>query len=155
MTQNDTSVPAFLMFQSHDTFYHNMSQDALKGIQQESTLSKAFFHPKNVDLIQKLIIATVFKRSRGKYLIERQDDTDVQIVMRSIFLQRAKYLPDDIRGQIRELDEAVADEVWAGIISEIKAYNGYKKRAFGPMEIMDRPKNVSSAGRKMLPVYNR
>ena len=145
----------FLMFQAHRDDYYNMSQDSLNGVQQESILSKVFFHPENVNYIQKKIIMQLFYETDGKYLIEKQDETDLQIIMRSIFLQHAKHLPNNIKEQITELDNIVVDEVIPDIISQIKAYNGYLKDAFGPREIMDRPQNVSNAGRKTLPSTTR
>ena len=130
---------------------HNMSYDSLKGIQQETILSKVFFHPKNVDLIQKQIIMETFKRTNGNYLIRKQNETDVQVVMRSIFLQHAKHLQTNIKEQIAELNNLVVDDVVPGIISEIKAHNGYLKQILGPMELLDRPIATSSAGSKTLP----
>ena len=151
----DITKTPFIMFQSHHDDYHNMSQESLKGIQQESILSKVFFHPKNINLIQKQIIAGVFRETNGEYLIGHQNEPDLQIVMRSIFLQHAKHLPNDIKNQISVLDKLVADEVIPGIISEINAYFGYLERAFGSRQIMDRPENVSSAGLKTLPSVTR
>jgi hypothetical protein len=151
MNSNEIMKTPFIMFQSNAEDYYDMSKDSLRGIQQESILSKIFFHPKNVDLIQKRIIAQVFRITNGKFLIEKQDDADLQIVMRSIFTQHAKHLPDNIKEQIRELDFIVADEVVPDIVSEIMAYVGYIDRAFGPIQIMDHPENVSNTGLKTLP----
>lgn len=145
----------FLMFQSHADDYYNMSQESLRGVQEESILSRVFFHPKNVDLVQKQIIIEIFRRSNGEYLIEKQSEADLQVIMRSMFIQHARHLPDNIKGQIRELNNLVVDEVIPGIMSQIQAYEGYLERAFGPMQIMDRPENVSNAGRKTLPSVTR
>ena len=128
-----------------------MSKESLNGVYTESILSKIFFHPKNVDLIQKQIIMEVFRKTNGEYLIEKQNEADLQIVMRSIFIQYAQHLPNNIKKQIKELDYLVADEVVPDIISQITAHFGYLERAFGPMQIMDRPENVSNAGLKILP----
>jgi hypothetical protein len=155
MNNNEIMKTPFIMFQSHSDDYYNMSQDSLRGIQQESILSKLFFHPKNVDIIQKQIIVNIFRRSDGSYLIEKQNETDLQIVMRSIFIQHARHMPENIKEQIRELNYLVVDEVVPGIISEIKAYFGYLERAFGPRQIMDRPENVSNAGLRTLPSVTR
>ena len=94
----------FLLFQSHKDDYYNMSQESLRGVQQETVISKVFFHPKNVDLVQKQLIMEVFRRTGGEFWIEKQDEKDLQVVMRSIYIQHARHLPDNIRGQIRELN---------------------------------------------------
>ena len=151
MNYNEIMKTPFIMFQSNKDDYYNMSKESLNGVYTESILSKIFFHPKNVDLIQKQIIMEVFRKTNGEYLIEKQNEADLQIVMRSIFIQYAQHLPNNIKKQIKELDYLVADEVVPDIISQITAHFGYLERAFGPMQIMDRPENVSNAGLKILP----
>ena len=141
----------FIVFQSHPDDYQKMSCQSLKNVHEESVLTKVFFHPKNIDLVQKLIITEVFRRTNGEYLIEKQNMEDLQVVMRSIFIQHAKHWPYKIKEQISELNYLVADEVVPNIISEIKAYFGYLERAFGQREIMDRGISVSNKGLKTLP----
>lgn len=155
LSEGEIMKTPFIMFQAHSDDYHNMSQDSLRGLQEESLLSKVFFHPKNVDLIQKQLIMDVFKRTNAEYLIEKQNEEDLQVVMRSIFIQHAIHWPDNIQAQIRELNNLVVDELYPGVLSEIKAYFGYLERAFGPMQVMDRPENVSNAGLKTLPSVTR
>lgn len=155
MTQFEIMKTPFLMFQSHRDDYYNMSQESLRGIEQESILSKVFFHPENVKLIQKQLILSVFKRTNGAFLIENQEESDLQVVMRSMFLQHARHVPDHIPEQIQELNNLVVDDLVPGIVSQINAYYGYLERAFGPRQIMDRPENVSNNGLKTLPSVTR
>ena len=155
MSHENVLKTPFVMFQAHKDDYEKMSQNILSGVQQESLLSKVFFHPKNVDLLQKQIIMEIFKRSDGEYLIERQNEQDLTVVMRSIFLQYAKHSPHNIRQQIKELDNIVTEEVVPDIMSEIKAYFGYLESVFGERKIMDLPISTSIAGLKTLPAVNR
>lgn len=145
----------FVMFQAHRDDYQTMSQDSLRGVQEESILSRVFFHPKNVDLIQKQIIVNVFRETNGAYLIEKQNEADLQIVMRSMFIQHARHVPDNIKEQIRELNNLVVDDITPGIVSQVQAYFGYLERAFGPRQFLDRPENVSNAGFRILPSVTR
>jgi hypothetical protein len=117
----------------------------------ESILYKLFFHPKNVYLLQKLIIMRVYQVSNGEYLIERQKKEDLLVVMMYIYEKYAEHLPYDFKSQINRLNNLVADEVLPGIITEIKSYFGYMERAFGPARIMPNPINLSKAGSKLLP----
>lgn len=146
----DLTKTPFIMFQSHVDDYRQLSQ-SVQGGKGQSMLSKVFYHKKNIDLIQKQIINKVLKETNGEYLIERQSDADLEIVMRSIFIQNARHRPDNIPDQIRELNNLVVDDIVPGIISEIQGYFGYLERTFGTMQIMDRPTNVSNAGKKTLP----
>jgi len=149
--QVDIRKTPFLMFQSHKDDYYNMSQESVRGIQEETILSKVFFSPENVDLIQRRLIREVFKRTNGAYLIEKQFEPDLQIVMRSHFLQNARHVPDHIPEQILELDNLTLDDLIPNVISEINAYIGYLDRAFAPRQIMDLPECVSSAGTRTIP----
>lgn len=155
MNQFDIMKTPFVLFQSHTDDYYNMSQESVRGIQEETILSKVFFHPKNVALVQKQLIGEVFRRTDGSYLIEKQNEEDLQIIMRSIFLQHARHIPDNIPGQIQELNNLVVDDIVPNLVSEINGYFGYLERAFGPRQIMDRPENVSNAGLKTLPSVTR
>ena len=155
MNQFDIMKTPFVMFQSHRDDYYNMSQESLRGVQTETILSKVFFHPKNVDLIQKQIIRDVFNRTNGAYLIEKQNEEDLQIIMRSMYLQHARHVPDHIPEQIQELNNLVTDDVVPNIVSEINGYIGYLERAFGPRQILDRPECVSSAGQRTLSSVTR
>ena len=155
MNSHEIMKTPFIMFQAHRDDYYRASQNSLKGADEDSILSKVFFHPKNVDLIQKQIIIEIFHQTNGEYLIEKQSESDLQVVMRSIFLQHAKHQPDNIKEQIRELNNLVVDDVIPGIVSEIKAYFGYLRDISQPMQIMDRPENVSSTGTRTLPSVTR
>ena len=154
-SQTDIMKTPFVLFQSHRDDYYNMSQDSVKGIMEESILSRVFFHPKNVDALQRQIIKEVYKRSNNEYIIEKQAEEDLQIVMRSMFLQHARHVPDHIPEQIQELNNLVVDDVVPNIMSEIKAYFGYLDRTFAPRQILDRPECVSNAGLKTLPSVTR
>ena len=155
MSQFDVMKTPFVLFQSHQDDFYNMSQNSLTGLQVETTISRAFFSPKNVDRLQRQIIAEVFRRTNGEYLIEKQNEQDLQIVMRSMYLQHARNVPNDIPGQIQELNNLVTDDSVPGIISQVNAYFGYLERAFAPRKILDRPENVSSAGTRTLPSVTR
>jgi hypothetical protein len=147
----DINKTPFLVFQTHRDDYYNMSQDSVKGVVEESVLSKLFFSPKNVERIQKMLIKEVFKRTKGAYLIPKQEEKDLQIVMRSMFLQHAKNVKNDILGQVRELNLLTIDDLVPNVISELQFYVGYLERAFGPRQILDRPESTSNAGTKSIP----
>lgn len=155
MNKIDIAKTPFLMFQSHKDDYYNMSQESVRGIQEESILSKIFFSPENVDRVQRQIIGSVFKRTKGAYLIEKQFEPDLQVIMRSMFLQHARHVPDHISEQIRELNNLVVDDIVPNVISEVNGYIGYLDRTFAPRQILDQPENVSSAGTRTFPSVTR
>lgn len=153
MSQNEIRKTPFVLFQSHYDDYYQMGNDSLQGIQQQSILSRLFFHPKNVEILQKMIIMDVFRQTNGAYFIKRQNQSDLQVVMRSMFIQHARHLQDHLTDQIRELNNLVVDDVVPNIITEILAYIGYLERTFGKRQILDRPECISNKGSKTLPSY--
>lgn len=147
---NLTDTP-FLMLQAHPDDFQKMARQSQNNIHDETVLSKLFFHPENVKIIQKMIIREVYIRSNREFLIEPQNPEDLMVVMRAIFLRYAKHHKNNIREQIRELDELVVDDVIPDVISQIKAYFGYLDDVFGERKIMDHGINSSSKGMKTLP----
>ena len=154
----------FVILQAHQDDFHRLSQNAVNNIQSDSILSKVFFSPENVNLINRQIIKTVYRLTNKNYIIDPQDPEDLKVVMRSVFNQHAsghcvinsienldRSKIQTVRKIISSLNEKVIEEIIPGIMSEVKAYGRYLQSVFGPTQVMDRPKNVSNSGRKSLP----
>src|SRR5271154_572386 len=75
--------------------------DVLRGTHDKSQLNIAYFSMQNTDIIQSQIQSEVYRRSRGKYKIAKQDYTELQVVMRSIYLQNGQFGDTQIREQIK------------------------------------------------------
>lgn len=127
----------------------NFQYQSMIGIQEPTTLNKTFFSKENLDLIQDMIRHNVYLKSPNKYIISRQSDIDIQIVMRSIFLQHSPNLNYNISEQIKYLDQMVTDWCVPRIIEEVNQYIGYVNDLTKlPMPI-DLPQNLSSKGTKI------
>ena len=98
--------------------------NSLKSIQSDNVLNKTFFSQKNIDMIQNAIINEVVQKTY--YKIGRQSELQLQIIMRSLFLQFARNDPCNIKQQIIELDRKVIDYSVDRIIVEISQYLEYK-----------------------------
>jgi len=152
MTIQDIYRTPFLFLQEHKKNYVNMTGPALKGIQQNSELSKLFFSDENFKRVQKLLKKEVARRTSGEFRLDTdQDQKDLFIVMRAVYLEHARTLPGQIVRQVKRLNEKVMDEVVPSMITEIKQYYGYLKDINKPIDPIDRPMNVSNAGRLSLP----
>ena len=88
--------------------------------------------------------------SNGQYKIGKQSELQLQIIMRSIFLQEAKHLLCNYNQQIQELNQKVIDFGVPKIISEIKQYIGYKRDVNNLPKPLEHPKNLSNKGYKIL-----
>lgn len=96
----------------------------------------------------------IFKKTNGKYMIEKQDETDLSPIMKWIYSEHGKSYcvkPSDVRKEVTFLDNLVVKEVVPGIMSNIVSYLRYMKDVFGQRQILDRPINVSNAGSRLLP----
>lgn len=129
---------------------NSFQEQALYGIQSHSVLSSVYFSKENVKLVNDMIRYYVYQRSNEKYLIGDQSTIQIEILMRSIFLQHARHLPDNIPDQIKELNMMVVNLSVPRIISEALQYNGYVKDLEQNPVPLEHPKNMSSMGTKIL-----
>jgi len=95
------------------------------GQWDETPLSKAFFSQQNIKIIQNGIRAGVYSKSNGQYTVGEQDCDSLKIVMRSVFLQNAANQPNNIRGQIEQLNQMVLNYCIPQVFSEAKGYMQY------------------------------
>lgn len=146
--------------------------DSLRGIQDESILSKAYFSKKNVDYLQRQIVMLVSKQSG--YQIKRQSETELQIIMRSIFLQyskndypynifqhqnfnqiqaNSKSQQCDIKDQISGLNKKVLNYCVDRIVTEISQFLEYKNTVNKMPLPMSHPQYLSNSGSKSLSLF--
>jgi hypothetical protein len=123
-------------------------KNSLKSINSENVLNRTFFSQNNIDMIQNTIINEIIKRTG--YKIARQSELQLQIIMRSIFLQYAKNDPCNIKQQIIDLDRKVIDYSVDRIITEISQYLEYKDTLNKLPTPLSHPTNLSNAGEKSL-----
>ena len=95
------------------------------GLWNETQLSNIFFSHKNIQIIQNGIRAGVYERSNGQYVVGPQDCDSLKIIMRSVFLQHAANQPNNIKGQIQELNKMVLDYCIYQVYGEAQGYMKY------------------------------
>jgi hypothetical protein len=138
------------MIDSENEKMNNFQVEALYGIQETSQLNQLFFSKKNMEIIQNMIRYNVYEKSGKKHIIDKQSDIELEIVMRSIYLQHSPNLPNKIKEQIHYLDKLVTEWCVENIIPEVDQYFGYiKEIEFMPMPI-ELPLNLSSKGSRSL-----
>lgn len=145
-------IPDIELFESYtkEDTRQNFQVEALYGIQESSKLSHVFFSRQNLNKIQDMIRYQVYVKSNKKYVIDRQSDVTLEVVMRSIYLQHSPNLPNKIKEQIDYLDKLVTDWCVEQITPEVEQYIGYLSEIeYMPMPI-DLPRNQSSKGTRSL-----
>lgn len=128
----------------------NYNREALKGIQTSSLLSRVFFDAQNIDNLQNMIRYNIWLASNKQYVIGRQSDQDLHLVMRSIYLQHSRNLNQEITCQVKDLNKKVLDWCLPKIYSEILQYLKYKQDISTLPQPMDRAINKSIKGSKTL-----
>jgi len=152
MTVQDIYRTPFLFLQEHRKNYGNVASTALKGIQSESELSKLFFSDENFKRLQKKIKREIFERTGGQFKLDiDQEQRDMFIAMRAVYMEHARFLPGQIVRQVKRLNQKVVDEIAPGMITEIRQHYGYLKEINKPLTPIPRPQNQSNAGRRSLP----
>ena len=128
----------------------NFQVEALYGIQETTKLNQAYFSRKNMDMIQDNIRYDVYMKTDKKHIIGKQSEIELEVIMRSIYLQHSPNLPNQIKEQIKYLNDLVVNWCVEKIIPELYQYLGYLKEVeYMPVPI-DLPLNLSSKGSRSL-----
>ena len=125
--------------------------NSLKSIQTGNPLSQFFFSNKNVEILHQSIIMEVFKTSGNR--IGRQSDTELQIIMRSIYLQYSENNNCNIISQVKVLNKKVLDYCVEKINRAISSYLTYKNDISSMPVPLTHPRNLSNAGEKSLSFF--
>lgn len=100
----------------------------LIGHQHKATpLNTVFFSEANLDRIQSEIVHQVSLMSGGKYAIDRQDDDQVKIIMRSYYLMFGKNDPNKVSEELQELNGRVIGYCAGKVYSEVDFHMFYRK----------------------------
>jgi hypothetical protein len=127
------------------------ASEALKGEIEPTKLSNLFFSKLNIDALHDGIRYKVYVKSGNQIVIGRQSETDLVIVMKGVFMERARYLhDDDIVTQVKALNEHVLRYVVPRIMTEIDMYRKYRNDVSTLAVPMDRPQIMTSKGSRQL-----
>jgi hypothetical protein len=114
-------------------------RDALTGNWENTDLSNAFFSKENIQIIQNGLRADVYRLSNGEYSIGQQDNDELKIIMRALYLESAINLPTNIREQVAALNQHVLKHCVPKLLNEIRAYLKYKRDASSMYTVMTWP----------------
>ena len=101
---------------------------ALGNMQQSTLLSRTFFSDGNTQIVQNAMRKQVHDVTN--VVVEEQNVEQLQLVMRSVFLQYSRnqtHSAEVIRAQITELNAKVLDYCVPIVVSNLKQYQQYLK----------------------------
>lgn len=141
---------SYPLFREDKNKHSTFEKEALRSNVQSSQLSDLYFSTTNVEALHEAVRYQVYVRSGNRHVIDRQSDTDLKVVMRSIFYEYSKNLPYDIIGQVKELNSKVINFCVEKVLSEINMYMYYIQDISKNPEPLPRSLNTSSTGSKVL-----
>jgi len=133
--------------------YNNVKQceeDKCMDANDDDLVKEAFFSRDNIEIVQNMIIKNVAKKS-GKYIIARQKDVDVMILMNNVYHDYAQHLPYNLKEQVQELDDRVVNFITPWLINEIEAYQNYLIDSNAPLRPPELPINIVKQRKESLP----
>lgn len=121
-------------------------------------LNQLYLSPENIEHVQQRIRYEIYRASNGQSIIGRQDETELVIIMRSIYFTYSRNLPTQIKEQIQHLNDLVVQDCVPKILSEIQTHLRYLYDASTNPMPLALPTNMSNKGMKTLPsvtsIYN-
>ena len=118
--------------------------------QCDTPLSKVFFSASNMNTIQTNLRIVV--REKTGYLIGRQSDEQVAIVMRGMYILYADP-GNEIDTEVRRLNAIVLSQLAPMVGTGIAAYIGYMRDSTQMHVPHERPKNMSQRGSKTTELF--
>jgi hypothetical protein len=128
----------------------SFAQQGLQGQIAPNPISNLYFCPNNVDVLQDGIRYKVWMQTNKQYVIGRQSDQELRVVMRSIYFQYAKHMPGDVVGQVRALNAKVLEWVVPEVISNLRQYERYRQDASQMPVPLAHPPLMTQKGTKTL-----
>ena len=145
-------LPAFNIPSYNRSVVNNsqFKKEATVGQLSNTALSDLFFSSENVEALQQGIRYRIYVETNGQFVIGRQSDQELKIIMRSIYYQYARNDGSDCVAQSRELNAKVLDWAVPDVLSNIMQYQTYKKDASTLPTPLDHPPLMSIKGTKQL-----
>lgn len=138
--------PYDLYAQGSSIFGDTTRQDLIGSQHKETPLNAVFFSQQNIENLQKAIHDQVYTMSGNKYRIDRQNDDDLKIIMRSYYLMFGQNNPLRVVQELEGLNARVVGYASAKIYSEVDFHMFYLKdlEEFAPA--IANPMNVGVYG---------
>jgi hypothetical protein len=148
----------FILFQDANPKIVQLRNQMIKNITRTTEcnindVETLFFSDENIELINKKLILSVWKKSKNQYKIGFQDKDKLLIVMRYIYLEFSRNLPYDLAEQINDLNCLVVNEIIPNVITNFEQKLGYLRDIEKRQVPVPLPQSTSKM--KTLPTANK
>jgi hypothetical protein len=142
----------FLFLNDHVKKYDVLAKQVMTNDNSQiyERLKEVYYSDSNMEIIQKQLILSVYKATKGNFLIEKQNKASLRTVMEYVYLYYGRNLPIGLKEQITEMNRKVVSLLTPSIITHCQQYLGYlRDSTTQPYNTL--PVNPSKKGSKTLP----
>ena len=130
----------------------SIQKSLLVGTYSPTPLGELFFSRDNMNRIQNKIKKELYIRTKGKYVLNvAQNESDLLIVMRAVYISDAMHEPYRLVHQTKMLNHLTVERIIPDMISMIKQEEQYLYDISHPINPIALPVNINSKGNKALP----
>ncbi len=128
------------------------TKSSIRGRYEKSLLNQLYYSDKNIQKVKNRVRYRIWQMSDEQFVIDIPQETNLVEAMQGVFNEYAKHSPDNIAGQINELDNLVVDKIAPKILSNVKQYLKYLEDANEPYRLQELPQSTTSKGTKTLEI---
>jgi hypothetical protein len=126
-TKDFAARPYSLYAKGEALFGNTHRQDLVGHLHKETPLNTVFFSQDNIDHIQQAVRDQVMLMSGNKYKIDKQNEDDIKIVMRSYYLMYNKNNPKMVAEELEDLNRRTIGYISGKVFSEVDFHMFYRK----------------------------
>ena len=144
---NEFAARPYPMYDTRGSLFESNPRNELVGrIHTETPLNAVFFSQSNIDKLQESIREQVYLMTGSKHRIDRQNDDDLLLIMRSYYLMFGRNNNAQVAEELEDLNRRVVGYASAKIFSELDFYLFYRKDIEDFAPPIARPTNTAVYG---------
>ena len=142
---NQTSSRPYSLYDVRPPMFDDARTELVGHIHSETPLNIIFFSKSNIDSLQSEIQEQVYLMTDRKHRIDKQNEDDLKLIMRSYYLMFGLNSPN-VSKDLKDLNSRVIGYASAKIFSELDFYLFYRKDIEDFAPPIANPINVASYG---------
>jgi hypothetical protein len=142
---NEVSSRPYSLYDVRPPIFDDSRRELVGHIHTETPLNSVFFSKSNIDVLQKEIQDQVFSMTDNKHRIDKQNEDDLKLIMRSYYLMFGLN-SSNVSSDLKDLNSRVVGYASAKIFSELDFYLFYRKDIEDFAPPIANPVNVASYG---------
>jgi hypothetical protein len=142
---NEKSSRPYSLYDTRPPIYDDTRRELVGHIHRPTPLNTIFFSKANIDQVQSEIQQQVYLMTDSKHRIDKQNEDDLKLIMRSYYLMFGLN-SSEVARDLKDLNSRVVGYASAKIFSELDFYLFYRKDIEDFAPPIANPINVASYG---------